>query len=195
MFSEKEDRRVRRTRKMLRQGLAEMMKEKEFKDITVKDITDKVDLNRGTFYLHYKDTYDLLEKIEDEIIEKIKKAIDDYNPTERGGSISVLGRIFDYLAEDADVCQMLFLNESGARFLKLFRELIDKKGLSIAQSCDAKESQMEFHYIMVFFTYGITGLIKRWFECGMIPPAKEMAKLIDQLIYERMVSVGLKGIS
>ena len=49
MDTPKEDRRVRRTKKLLKQGLSELMKEKDFKDISVKDITDRMDLNRGTF--------------------------------------------------------------------------------------------------------------------------------------------------
>ena len=49
MEGHKEDRRIRRTKKLLKQALAQLMDEKEFKDITVKDITERADLNRGTF--------------------------------------------------------------------------------------------------------------------------------------------------
>lgn len=59
----KEDRRIRRTKKLLKQALAQLMDEKDFKDITVKDITERADLNRGTFYLHYTDTYAILRSI------------------------------------------------------------------------------------------------------------------------------------
>ena len=52
-----EDRRVRRTKQLIKQSLIELMHEKPFKDITVKDITERADLNRGTFYLHYVDIY------------------------------------------------------------------------------------------------------------------------------------------
>ena len=60
MRNPKEDRRVRRTQKLLKESLVQLMSEKAFKDITIKDITERADLNRGTFYLHYSDTYDLL---------------------------------------------------------------------------------------------------------------------------------------
>ena len=66
-----EDRRVRRTKQLIKQSLIELMHEKPFKDITVKDITERADLNRGTFYLHYVDIYDLLSKIEDETLQAI----------------------------------------------------------------------------------------------------------------------------
>ena len=60
MEDQKQDRRVRRTQKLLKDSLVTLMQEKEFKNISVKDITDRADLNRGTFYLHYTDTYHLL---------------------------------------------------------------------------------------------------------------------------------------
>ncbi len=56
------DRRVRKTRRQLRECLITLLKEKKVQDITVRELTDMADLNRGTFYLHYKDVFDLLEK-------------------------------------------------------------------------------------------------------------------------------------
>ena len=61
------DRRVRKTKNQLRQGLARLMLEKSLKEITVKELTDLVDMNRGTFYLHYRDIYDLYAQIEAEL--------------------------------------------------------------------------------------------------------------------------------
>ena len=60
----KQDRRIRRTQKLLKDSLIELMQEKEFKNISVKDITDRADLNRGSFYLHYNDTYHLLQQMQ-----------------------------------------------------------------------------------------------------------------------------------
>ena len=64
MKNPKGDRRIRRTQKMLKESLVELMSQKAFKDITIKDITELADLNRGTFYLHYSDTYELLLSME-----------------------------------------------------------------------------------------------------------------------------------
>ena len=61
MSAEAVDRRVRKTRKQLRECLISLLKQKKVQDITVRELTDMADLNRGTFYLHYKDVYDLLE--------------------------------------------------------------------------------------------------------------------------------------
>jgi len=59
-----EDRRVRKTKRSLRDCLVRLMKEKKIQDITVREISEMADINRGTFYLHYKDIYDLLEHVE-----------------------------------------------------------------------------------------------------------------------------------
>ena len=69
------DRRVRKTKSQLRAGLAQLMREKSIREITVKELVDKVDINRSTFYLHYSDIPGMLKEIEDEILEEMGRAI------------------------------------------------------------------------------------------------------------------------
>ena len=56
----KEDRRVRRTKKLLTQALTELLQKKQVNEITVKELTDLADMNRGTFYMYYRDIFDML---------------------------------------------------------------------------------------------------------------------------------------
>ena len=58
-----QDRGIRKTRAVLKNALLSLMKEKSVKHITVKELCDRADINRGTFYLHYADVFDMLEKI------------------------------------------------------------------------------------------------------------------------------------
>ena len=51
-----QDRRVKRTEALLKDTLTTLLAEKDFPQITIRDITDRADLNRGTFYLHYRST-------------------------------------------------------------------------------------------------------------------------------------------
>ena len=64
MADAKTDRRVRRTKALLLQGLMQLMETKDVKDISVKELSDLADINRGTFYLHYSDVYDMLAQLE-----------------------------------------------------------------------------------------------------------------------------------
>ncbi|MDD6074941.1 MAG: TetR/AcrR family transcriptional regulator, partial [Clostridium sp.] len=72
------DRRVRKTRRILRECLTRLLKEKKIQDITVRELTDMADINRGTFYLHYKDVFDLLEQIEQELTEELEDILDHH---------------------------------------------------------------------------------------------------------------------
>lgn len=60
MAHEKDDRRTRRTRQLLREALLSLLKEKRYEDISVQDIIERADVARSTFYVHYIDKQDLL---------------------------------------------------------------------------------------------------------------------------------------
>ena len=63
-----EDRRITRSKKALRGALITLMEEKGFDSITVNDLCSAADLNRGTFYNHFRDKEHLLESFEDEVM-------------------------------------------------------------------------------------------------------------------------------
>ena len=76
MAAENMDRRVRKTRTMLRLCLAKLLKEKKIQEISVKEISEMADINRGTFYLHYRDVFDLLESIENDLFRQFTELME-----------------------------------------------------------------------------------------------------------------------
>jgi AcrR family transcriptional regulator len=58
---ESQDPRIRRTRQLLQQALADLLHTREFDKLSVQEITDAAGLNRATFYAHYPDKFALLE--------------------------------------------------------------------------------------------------------------------------------------
>ncbi|MBS4175083.1 TetR/AcrR family transcriptional regulator [Bacillus sp. FJAT-49736] len=68
MTQSKIDPRILRTRKLIMDSFIELSAKKEFKDITVKDISTEAMINRATFYYHFEDIYDLLEKVLSEVL-------------------------------------------------------------------------------------------------------------------------------
>lgn len=74
----KEDARVRYTKKALRDALFTCLKTKQLQDITVKEISETANLNRATFYKHYRDCFDLLEQIENEMLSDFKALLDSH---------------------------------------------------------------------------------------------------------------------
>lgn len=74
----KEDARVRYTKKALRDALFQCLKTKQLQDITVKEISETANLNRATFYKHYRDCFDLLEQIENEMLNDFRELIESH---------------------------------------------------------------------------------------------------------------------
>ena len=63
MAEQRQDRRVRRSKAQLRQALIQLLQEKPVEEITVRELTERADVNRGTFYSHYQNIYHMLEQV------------------------------------------------------------------------------------------------------------------------------------
>ena len=68
MEEKKADRRTAKTQKAIINAFASLLAEKELNKITVREISDRADINRATFYKHYLDVYDLYERVEKDIL-------------------------------------------------------------------------------------------------------------------------------
>ena len=83
MLKNPEDRRARRTRRLLKESLLELMEQKHFSEISVRDVTDNADMNRTTFYLHYTDTTQLLQSMEEDLLAEAQVLVDAPAPRVR----------------------------------------------------------------------------------------------------------------
>lgn len=105
----KTDARVRYTKKVLRESLLSLMKSKPIKEITVKEVCEAAELNRATFYKHYRDCYDLLENIENELIEDFAvslKLVDSFEVTD------LVTAIFDMIERNLELCRLLIFEHT-----------------------------------------------------------------------------------
>ncbi len=139
----------------------ELLREKEFKNITVRDITDHMDLNRGTFYLHYTDTYDLLQKLENDTLGDVQKMIDKYIPEAKTGSLKPVFDRFSAISWTTAISAILFLSTTHHNFIDNVQRLIYKNGLELVHKRFSKLPEEKLEYLFSFITYGLIGLIKR----------------------------------
>lgn len=87
--SKKEDRRTRYTRRVIKDTLLRLLSAKEFPQITVTELCRLADINRGTFYLHYYDTADVLDDILDDMLKETTSVIDHvFCPNHSSGNCS-----------------------------------------------------------------------------------------------------------
>ncbi|GCE21768.1 TetR/AcrR family transcriptional regulator [Dictyobacter kobayashii] len=71
-----DDLRVRRTRKLLRDALIELIEERGFDALTVGEIAQRAMVSRAAFYRYYQDKYDLVEKIFEDAIQTLTREIE-----------------------------------------------------------------------------------------------------------------------
>src|SRR5512133_592627 len=88
--------RVRRTQKLLREALVDLIEERGFEALTVGEITDRAMISRATFYRNYQDKYDLVEQIFSEAMGIMLNAVSE-PVTEHPPFIWV--RFFEHIAE------------------------------------------------------------------------------------------------
>lgn len=83
------DRRQRKTQKAILDACLSLIEEKDFQKITIHEIAERADINRGTFYLHFLDKYDMMDHFENEMIEKLEKVIIENLPKKRSNELFV----------------------------------------------------------------------------------------------------------
>ena len=128
MIQDTQDRRVRRTRMRLQQAMLELLKEKDARSITVRELTQRADVNRGTFYAHYKDVFDLLDQMEQDLFQRLTQLLSSYSTQDlQRGLTPLLTDVFRFVRDDP-VLRLAFLDQrTQDSFFRRLDQLIYKK--------------------------------------------------------------------
>lgn len=176
------DRRVIRTKKEILHALTHLMEQKSIDEITVREITDMAGINRGTFYLHYVDKYDLMEKsVNNLIIELRDMGITIMNPKDTNGSlqereeevISSIASIFEYVQENSRFIRSLLSDNSTYSFHHKFNEILKDSFMEEIELVDPKIPSL---YLAAAISYSYQGLINTWLMEDMKESPRQMGE-------------------
>ena len=177
------DRRVRKTRRQLRECLITLLKEKQVQDITVRELTDMADLNRGTFYLHYKDVFDLLEKTEAELQEDFNQLVCKHDAVDLKQRPSVIfNEIYSLVYDNADLIEILLGENGDLNFVNRLKQLIREKCLKDWMEVFRSGNAAAFDAFFSFIVSGCIGLVQYWLQTGLKETPEQMAKLTEHII-------------
>ena len=184
MLKNPEDRRARRTRRLLKESLLEMMKQKRFSEISIRDVTDSADMNRTTFYLHYTDTTQLLQSMEEDLLTEAQMLVNAHiQETVADGSLRpVFEPILDFVVEHREVCTILFENNEVSQFAEHLQQLIHRNGTEVIRAWFQPMDDQQLSYLLRFITYGLIGLIREWFQKNMDLPKEELLVTAEFLV-------------
>jgi AcrR family transcriptional regulator len=174
-----DDRRVRKTKRALRDGLAELMIDKNLRSITVRELTDKVDIHRATFYAHYKDIYDLYEQMEDAVVVELNQIlINNFSVP----SIQFYTVLFEYISENKQLSRMLFGNHGGISFLYRLNLLFEEKCMEgWCKEWELSEEDEELKYKVRYHVQGCLAIISRWAESNFTYPNDKLIRILSDI--------------
>lgn len=183
MKEKAKDRRVRKTQKAIKEGFASLMLEKSIQEISVRELTELVDINRSTFYLHYQDIYDLLLHIEDETIEEVSAMLDENLPVKTGDRPYLLFvGVLHYVSENEEQCKMLLsYNNSGTFLAKLSQVLSEKCFHNWLNNLQVTNEPHELEYFNEFLISGYIAIIRSWLNSGKKATPEELAQMMESM--------------
>ena len=143
------DHRARVTQILIQKALTKLLREKPIHRISVKELCEEAGINRGTFYAHYTDIYDLLKQMEDDLVADLQKAMeplmreDAQEPT----LVGITSVIFRCLKENADICAVTLGPYGDREFVGRLLDSARESCLAVyARNFDATPWQLECYY-------------------------------------------------
>jgi AcrR family transcriptional regulator len=174
MTEPKTDPRVLRTRKLIMDSFIELSGKKEFKDITIKDLTTEAMINRATFYYHFEDIYDLLEKVLSEVL-LVKLNYDFYQNDELNEEVfvSIFEAVTNFQKSLSSRCHRGY-EDTIARIIREQLEIIFYKML-LKQHDKEKDEALKLTAILL--SWGIYGASVEWRRNSQNIPPEQFIKL------------------
>jgi AcrR family transcriptional regulator len=182
------DRRITRTKVAIRAALVALIEEKGFEALSVSNITKRADINRGTFYLHYKDKFDLLEQTEADIIRDFEEIIlranalnfADFNSVDKPLPVVVV--LFEYLKENAALMHAILGLKGGIAFQTRLRQTVEKNlKLGFLAGIKAENFLVKSEYLISYALSAHFGVIQTWLQKGCMESPHEMAIVLSKL--------------
>lgn len=192
MASRRDDRRVRRTRELLRGALLSLIKEKGYERITVQDIIDRADVGRSTFYAHFRDKEDLLVYGLEELRGAFEVPADDgAEPTE-----SPTLAVFEHFARYGTVWKAMVGRRGAETFVRhLHRFLSELIGQQLRARAPDGATEVPVDALVEFAVSTLIGLGIRWWQQGNAAYAPREVDRIYRSLTEPGIRAGLRPAS
>jgi AcrR family transcriptional regulator len=198
-MSEKMDRRKVRTKQLLYQSLMSLIEEKGVEHVTVTDIAQRAEVNRGTFYLHYQDVPAMLQQLKDEVFEDIKCYIAqlDFQQAvlygDRNEAYPLGVQIFEAVARHADFLRIMFSPKGDLSYAIQFRKLLNAIVTEKFSYRMPEDPPIPYDYLIAYITSANFGLLMHWIESGLNQTPLQMAAMLTKIMnFGPLVSFGIR---
>lgn len=187
------DRRIIKTKRAIHTAFLELVEENGIDGFTVNELCERADINRGTFYNHYRDKDAVLRALEDEFFDGLTGFEDELanlsmaqvalcNATKQ--PLSQLVNLFDYLRSQGVLLHAVLGNGGDASFGPYLRDMVCTKLIeSILHERYRKSDDPFVGYYIAFFASAYLGVITKWVETDMKESSQTMARVAMRLLF------------
>ncbi len=187
MPQKKLDRRVRRTRRMLRQALLELIIEQGYDDLTITALTERADLRRATFYLHYSDLDELLLAVLKHLFDKLVSDIEAQRPipvfyeySDPPHTCAVL----EYLAENATLYTALLNGKCGILVQRYIRDYLAQIKRAQLETLPDERLSQPVDVLANYVAGAETAMLVWWLENDRPYPPADLALMMQALLMD-----------
>ncbi|CAD2072403.1 TetR/AcrR family transcriptional regulator [Phocicoccus pinnipedialis] len=184
----KRDLRVVKTLSAIDKAFLELLQEKTFDQITIKEICDRAIINRATFYSHYTDKFQLIESYQETLVKGIREIL--YSNV-KGTSLKeimdkevkfTIQNVLSFIKANKDKVLGVLESVDIATFAEYFSNHMFAfyKDKSVQLGIEL-ESEIEKDYVITYITHAHMGIFLKWIQEGCIVPIETMSKYIETL--------------
>ncbi len=193
------DRRIQRTRQQLREALLALILERGYEALRVEDITERANLGRATFYLHYRDKEALLLDSIQQTVDELLAQVSAFAPPrlEAGSEAAArwlqraIALVFEHAAGSATLYRVILRGEGTAAISRRIHAMICQAVLAYLEA--HRPHQMPYlpaDVLANYFAGALLALLTWWLENGMPYGAAEMAAMFYRLFYDGVGHLG-----
>ena len=175
MVVNKDDKRVKRTKKAIRDALMRLMQDKSLAHVTTTELCREADVNRNTFYAHYASPEDVLAEVEEEVLAEVSEMLE--NNYEEGGVTLAMCKAID---ENRDRWRAVW--QGNPRLLEHALDLCCDKTLEHWNAEGVRNMERGILFLQ-FITRGASGVVGNWLDDGCRMPPEEMSALIESFVF------------
>ena len=204
----KTDRRIQRTRQSLRAALMELIEEKNYDALSIEEITERANVGRTTFYLHYKDKEDLLMEEFSTILYERAMVLSEIpfsvwlpfseEDLEKNRSLQPLFLVFEHIQNNSKLYYLLLQSSNSSKIIERIRKVTTD---SIVRFVEAKKetdpipllSEVPIEFFAAFFSGALISVVSWWIREDMRHTPEEVTNMFRSLFFRG--ATGTLGLS
>ena len=172
-------------------ALVALIEEKGFEALSVKDIAIKANINQGTFYLHYKDKFDLLDQTLDQVVQDMERilleirlvSVADFKETWIPKAITT--KLFEYFNDNASLIQAILVTKGNFVLVTKLKQLMLKNIFEKDEAISIKKEKLlvPCEYLASYIASAHFGVVQEWLDRGRRETPEEMAEILLNITF------------